>query len=246
MRKKISPLSTLVLLTFILIFVLGLYFFLQKSRQTGTDKSIHQKVERSKTSSAAHPHRGISSKDWELVLVNRDNRKSEMNPELTDINGIKVDSRIAENTKKFLAAAQQIDASEHLISGYRSVNYQQELFNNYVEQEKAADPSLSQEDAEKKVQTYSQPAGASEHQTGLAIDMSTVDSLNESDPSVVAKVASIAPKYGFVLRFPKDKKSSTGIDYEDWHYRYVGVKSAEYMTKHHLTLEDYLRELKEK
>ena len=65
--------------------------------------------------------------------------------------------------------------------------------------------------------------------------MSTVDSLNEADPDTVAKVKELAPKYGFVLRFPEGKASSTGVDYEDWHFRYVGEKSAEYMTKHDLT-----------
>ena len=150
------------------------------------------------------------------------------------------------NVKEFLAAAQEIDPSYHLISGYRSVAYQTELYNSYVQQEMAADPSLTESQAEKKVQTYSQPPGASEHQTGLAIDMSTVDSLNEADPDTVAKVKELAPKYGFVLRFPDGKTSSTGVGYEDWHFRYVGKESAEYMTEHNLTLEEYLALLKEK
>lgn len=110
----------------------------------------------------------------------------------------------------------------------------------------AKDPSLTQEAAEALVQTYSQPAGASEHQTGLAIDMSTVDSLNASDPQVAKAVQKIAPEYGFVLRFPDGKKQSTGVGYEDWHYRYVGKASARYMTQHNLTLEEYITALKEK
>ena len=132
------------------------------------------------------------------------------------------------------------------LSGYRSVAYQTELYNSYVQQEMAADPTLTESQAEKKVQTYSQPPGASEHQTGLAIDMSTVDSLNEADPDTVAKVKKLAPKYGFVLRFPDGKTSSTGVGYEDWHFRYVGKESAEYMTEHNITLEEYLALLKEK
>ena len=179
-------------------------------------------------------------------MVNRDNKSKELNPKIADVDGISVDSRIAKNVKEFLAAAQEIDPSYHLISGYRSVAYQTELYNTYVQQEMATDPSLTKSQAEKKVQTYSQPPGASEHQTGLAIDMSTVDSLNEADPDTVAKVKELAPKYGFVLRFPEGKASSTGVDYEDWHFRYVGKKSAEYMTKHDLTLEEYLALLKEK
>ena len=123
----------------------------------------------------------VSPKDWELLLVNRDNKSKELNPEIADVDGVSVDARI--------------DPSYHLISGYRSVAYQTELYNSYVQQEMAADPSLTESQAEKKVQTYSQPPGASEHQTGLAIDMSTVDSLNEADPDTVAKVKELAPSF---------------------------------------------------
>ena len=188
----------------------------------------------------------VSPKDWKLLLVNRDNKSKELNPELVNVYGVSVDARIAKNVEEFLAAAQEINPSYHLISGYRSVAYQTELYNSYVQQEMADDPTLTESQAEKKVQTYSQPPGASEHQTGLAIDMSTVDSLDEADPATVAKVKKIAPKYGFVLRFPDGKTSSTGVGYEDWHFRYVGKESAEYMTAHNLTLEEYLVLLKEK
>ena len=188
----------------------------------------------------------VLPKDWKLLLVNRDNKSKELNPELVNVYGVSVDARIAKNVEEFLAAAQEINPSYHLISGYRSVAYQTELYNSYVQQEMADDPTLTESQAEKQVQTYSQPPGASEHQTGLAIDMSTVDSLDEADPATVAKVKKIAPKYGFVLRFPDGKTSSTGVGYEDWHFRYVGKESAEYMTEHNLTLEEYLVLLKEK
>ena len=75
-------------------------------------------------------------------MVNRDNKSKELNPEIADVDGVSVDARIAKNVKEFLAAAQEIDPSYHLISGYRSVAYQTELYNSYVQQEMAADPSL--------------------------------------------------------------------------------------------------------
>ncbi|MBY5033491.1 D-alanyl-D-alanine carboxypeptidase family protein [Streptococcus gallolyticus] len=203
------------------------------------------KISRSSSAEKKRNVPNVSSTDWELILVNRDHIHAEMNPQLTEVAGISVDSRIAENVQSFLAAAQAIDPNEHLISGYRSFAYQEEIYASYIQQEMAADPSLSQVAAEAKVQTYSQPAGASEHMTGLAIDMSTVDTLNESDPAVVAKVQAIASEYGFVLRFQGEKTSSTGIGYEDWHYRYVGVTSAKYMTEHNLSLEEYLELLQQ-
>lgn len=234
----------------LVLFAFCLYVFIKGDRniinpkQAQASQSVTKKVSKS-TSKAASDLPKLSTKDWQLVLVNRDHPKDEMNPELADINGIYVDARIADAATNFLAAAQAIDPQEHLISGYRSVEYQAQLYQGYVDQEMANDPSLTQEAAEKVVQTYSQPAGSSEHQTGLAIDMSTVDQLNQSDPAVVKQIVDMAPDYGFVLRFKEDKKASTGVGYEDWHYRYVGKKAATYMTKHNLSLEEFIKALKE-
>ncbi|MCS4488960.1 M15 family metallopeptidase [Streptococcus sciuri] len=231
----------------VIVFILAIIYFVGGKRDTkqpiSTTKTSQSTASSNKKTSSLP---NVSVSDWELVLVNRDHITKEMNPELATVNGISVDARIAANVESFLSAAQAIDSSEHLISGYRSVSYQEGLFNSYVQQEMAANPSLSESDAETLVKTYSQPAGASEHQTGLAIDMSTVDALNQSDITVAKQVQALAPQYGFVLRFPKGKSSSTGVDYEDWHFRYVGKKSAEYMTKHNLTLEEYVSLLEER
>ena len=235
----------------VLLVVAGLYsvFGVSRTVQQTNGSSVTKSSKQATDATQSKDAKGlpdVSPKDWQLLLVNRDNKSKELNPELANVDGVSVDARIAKNVKQFLAAAQEIDPSYHLISGYRSVAYQTELYNSYVQQEMAADPTLTESQAEKKVQTYSQPPGASEHQTGLAIDMSTVDSLNEADPDTVAKVKKLAPKYGFVLRFLDGKTSSTGVGYEDWHFRYVGKESAEYMTEHNITLEEYLALLKEK
>ncbi|MDR1605684.1 MAG: D-alanyl-D-alanine carboxypeptidase family protein [Streptococcaceae bacterium] len=206
-----------------------------KSKSTSTAKT-----KQSKEKATGLPNSKVT--DWDLVLVNRDNPKEELNPDLTQLGNIWVDSRIATAAEQFLVAAQAINPKEHFISGYRSVAYQKNLHQQYVEKEMAADPSLTEEAAEKLVQTYSQPAGMSEHQTGLAIDLSDVDSLNES--TTATEIAAIAPQYGFVLRFTDEGKASTGVGHEDWHFRYVGVENAKYMTDHHLTLEEYLKLLK--
>ncbi|CRH90822.1 D-alanyl-D-alanine carboxypeptidase [Chlamydia trachomatis] len=213
----------------------------KSQRQASSVSKTSQSTRTSSTSSSQQADLpAVSSSDWELLLVNREHVHAELNPQLAEVSGIPVDARIAENVTKFLAAAQAIDPNEHLISGYRSVAYQETIYNSYIQQEMAADASLSREAAEAKVQTYSQPAGASEHMTGLAIDMSTVNSLNESDPQIASQVQQIAPEYGFVLRFQEGKTESTGVGYEDWHYRYVGVESAKYMMEHQLSLEEYV------
>ncbi|AUC25525.1 D-alanyl-D-alanine carboxypeptidase family protein [Streptococcus uberis] len=247
MMKNNKLLSFLFQLLVILLFIFCLFYYIKAEKEPAktTQKETLQKRTVAKQDSQKDlPN--VSIDDWDLVLVNRDHPKEEMNPELVDINGISVDKRIADATAEFLAAAQAVNAQEHLISGYRSVAYQAELYQSYVSQEMANDPSLTQEAAEAIVQTYSQPAGSSEHQTGLAIDMSTVDALNQSDVETVKQVTALAPKYGFILRFPDGKQESTGVGYEDWHFRYVGKKSAAYISKHQISLEEYIKLLKEK
>lgn len=183
-----------------------------------------------------------ASEDWKVVLVNRENKKEEMSPSLAKVGSIEVDSRIKDNVTKFLEEAKKIDGKFHLISGYRSVETQKGLYDSYVKKEMAS--GLSKEEAEKKVQTYSQPAGASEHQTGLAIDISTIDSLNEMSQTTADKLKKLAEKHGFVRRFEESKKSSTGVGFEDWHYRFVGIENAKYMNQHNLSLEEYVEKIK--
>lgn len=245
--KNNKLLSFLFQLLVILLFIFCLFYYIKTEKEpakTTQKETLQTRTVAKQDSQKDLPN--VSIDDWDLVLVNRDHPKEEMNPELVDINGISVDKRIADATAEFLAAAQAVNAQEHLISGYRSVAYQAELYQSYVSQEMANDPSLTQEAAEAVVQTYSQPAGSSEHQTGLAIDMSTVDALNQSDVETVKQVTALAPKYGFILRFPDGKQESTGVGYEDWHFRYVGKKSAAYISKHQISLEEYIKLLKEK
>ena len=182
----------------------------------------------------------VSVDDWELILVNRSHLQEESHPKLTQIDDIQVDSRIAANTRQFLAAARAIAPGETLISGYRSRAEQTELYEEALAL--AEEEGLSRQEAEQEVQKRIQLPGASEHQTGLAIDMSEPEG---QEDGVANKIAEIAPKYGFILRYPEGKSDITGVDFENWHYRYVGVESAQYMQKHHLVLEEYLALLKE-
>ncbi len=240
--------SLIVLLAFIGLCV----FAVSRLKTQDTKRSVESNQTTSSSSTAESKATDLPKarrSDWNLVLVNRENPKEELSPELTTVGSVQVDQRIADSLVQFLTAAQAIDPAEHLISAYRSVDYQKQLFNTYVENEMVGAAGsvnntgqpISREEAEANVKTYSQPAGSSEHQTGLAVDMSTVDALNQSPEDVVAQVKKIAPEYGFVLRFPEGGKTSTGVDYEDWHFRYVGVDNAKYMVKHNLTLEEYLK-----
>lgn len=132
-----------------------------------------------------------------------------------------------------------------ITSAYRSYEWQETLFNRYCERERAKNPSLSREEAEKIVETYSCRAGTSEHQSGLAVDLRVMgdDSslLNESfaDTKAGKWLAENCTRFGFVLRFPADKTDVTGITYEPWHFRFVGYRAANEMKAKNFCLEEY-------
>ena len=117
------------------------------------------------------------------------------------------------------------------MSSYRSYDYQVNLYNNYVAQ-----------DGKEAADKYSARPGYSEHQTGLAVDVYNLDlpytSFEETEE--FTWMQENAYKYGFILRFPKDKVDITGYQYESWHYRYVGKKVAKEIKDNNLTLEEYI------
>ena len=116
------------------------------------------------------------------------------------------------------------------ISTYRTYSYQKGLYDNYVK-------NYSKEEAD----TYSARPGFSEHQTGLAVDVDNIKDYFENFEKTKEFnwMQENAYKYGFILRYPKNKEHITGYMYEAWHYRYVGVDIATYITKNNLTLEEY-------
>ena len=88
------------------------------------------------------------------------------------------------------------------------------------------------------------PPGCSEHETGLALDIVSLDNqrLEEAQEETPENIwlRENCWKYGFILRYPRGKEDITGIDYEPWHFRYVGHAAAEEITRLGLTLEEYL------
>lgn len=120
--------------------------------------------------------------------------------------------------------------SLYINSPYRSYSTQSSLYNNY-----AARDGYIQAD------TYSAKAGFSEHQTGLAFDVTSKSTnfdtfaySNEYD-----WLQDNAYKYGFILRYPKGKEYITGYQYESWHYRYVGIDVASKIKELGITFEEY-------
>ena len=134
-------------------------------------------------------------------------------------------------------------ADVYVTSAYRSYAYQENLYRGYVEKHMAE--GMTREEAEREASSYSARPGESEHQTGLCLDFTTSKmggQLNESFEKTDAFkwLSQNAYKYGFILRYPKDKVALTGYDYEPWHYRFVGRQAASEMREYGQCLEEYL------
>ena len=139
----------------------------------------------------------------------------------------------AEAMKIMFDAAKEDGISLMIGSGYRSYDYQKTLYNNYVAR-----------DGEEEANRYSAKPGQSEHQTGLALDVSCpAVSLNLSQAfSETAEgrwLARHAPLYGFIIRYPKGKEHLTKIPAEPWHIRYVTRSLALCLTLTGQVLEEY-------
>ena len=187
--------------------------------------------------------------DWRMVLVNPNVKLPDdytVETETADAaTGKELQTEAAEAYRQMAKAAEADGVSLMLCSGYRNVEYQQGLFDKKVEQ--CLSEGLSQEDAEIKAATIVAAPGHSEHNTGLAADIVTpdhqmLDTAFEQTPAF-AWLSQHAAEYGFILRYPRDKTAITGIIYEPWHYRYVGVDNAAAILQSGGCLEEYLAKL---
>lgn len=180
-----------------------------------------------------------------LVLVNRDRALEEGTYEnnLRNIcNGRLQASRdLYDDLVDLLAAAKEEGYQYWIASAYRSRERQQELVDEDVARYMAQ--GMSRQQALEKTYEQTMPAGKSEHETGLALDILCSENLN-MDASQAEEpgnqwLAEHAHEYGFILRYPADKEDVTGILYEPWHFRYVGKEAAAFLWENELTLEEF-------
>ena len=179
-----------------------------------------------------------------LQLVNPWNMLPEdYQPHLTEIgDGMLFDERAAGALRHMLEDAQKEGVIAVPISGYRTREYQQGLFDDKVLRVRAngfeGDAAL--EEAAKEVAV----PGTSEHELGLAMDILDVNNPNLDWTQEWAPaqrwLMEHCSEYGFILRFPNGTEEETGIIYEPWHYRYVGLSAAKEITEAGVTLEAYL------
>lgn len=129
-----------------------------------------------------------------------------------------------------------------VISGYRSDDYQQMLREREISSNMGH--GMDYLSAVRKTDKTLAPVGCSEHGTGLAADLCTWES-DDVEPEFHRTAAGKwlckrSSEYGFILRYPRFKEHITGIDYEPWHYRYVGRGAAKLISESGICLEEFL------
>lgn len=142
---------------------------------------------------------------------------------------------------EMLADAKKEGFSYWIASAWRSREKQQKLIDEDVKN--AMRRGLSYEEALLETYKETMPAGHSEHESGLALDILCSENTN-MDLSQAQGAGNIWLRencfhYGFILRYPSDKEDITGVHYEPWHLRYIGKEAAAFLKKHDLTLEEY-------
>lgn len=153
--------------------------------------------------------------------------------------GVQLDYRVAPYYQAMYDAAEKDGITLTPVSGYRSYERQKNNFENRISQ--YMNQGMDRTEATQKAAEIIMVPGSSEHNAGLAMD---ICSLSESfeNTDEFAWLSENAADYGFILRYPKsaEKRAITGVTYEPWHYRYVGVETAKEIKSRGITLEEYL------
>ena len=189
----------------------------------------------------------VSGDDWNLLLVNsRHPIPEDYEFTLGTIRGsLQCDERIIPEFLSMLQAAKEDGIALEVCSPYRTLNRQEYLFDRKIV--RYMDRGMSYIEAYKLAARVVNVPGSSEHQIGLALDIYT-NSYTTLDEGFGETAAGIwlrehYSEYGFILRYPKGKEYITGIEYEPWHFRYVGKTAAREMMEQGLTLEEYVEGL---
>ena len=189
----------------------------------------------------------FNKNDWNLLLVNKQHTiPDDYEFTLGTIKGsMRCDERIIEPLTQMFAAAKEDGVNLIVCSPYRDLARQEYLFDRKMKG--FIRSGMSYVDAYKTASITVTVPGASEHQIGLAVDIisdtySALD-IGFADTPAGQWLAEHSWEYGFILRYPLGKEEITGIQYEPWHFRYVGVDAAKIITEDAITLEEFIENL---
>lgn len=185
----------------------------------------------------------ITITEWQYVLINKDTPIKSYAPSVRQLgsDGPYVDKRIIDSLSSLVDAAKKAGFEPYISVGYRSYADQQQLFN-----EKASELSqngvYTYEEAQQIAAEIVAKPGTSDHQTGLAVDILDKEyevlDYSKMDSKFFDWLDANCAQFGFIKRYPSNKKSVTGWD-EPWHYRYVGKEVAEFIMKNGMCLEEF-------
>lgn len=186
--------------------------------------------------------------EWALILVNNHVALPE-NYEITAVpvqSYYELDERCAPYMKEMISDAQKAGITLRLISAYRSVEYQQKIFDNDVQ--RYISQGMTEEEAKAKTALNIAMPGKSEHNLGLAADIADDSWQGEiteefENTEAFTWLYENCWKYGFILRYPKGKEAITEFVYEPWHYRFVGKYHAKRIMESGLSLEEYMEQI---
>lgn len=173
--------------------------------------------------------------DYKYILVNKKNKlNSDFIPDnLIEVKFCSLDKFYLEEETANAYEQMCLDSINEglnisIISAYRSYDEQKELYNTYLKLY-----------GKNYVDKYVARPGHSEHQTGLAIDLESLECDIFRNSKEYLWIRENAHNYGFIIRYQKGKENITGYSAEEWHIRYVGKKAAEYIYKNNITFEEY-------
>lgn len=185
----------------------------------------------------------ITITEWQYVLINKDTPIKSYAPSVRQFgsDGPYVDKRMIDSLSSLVDAAKEAGFEPYISVGYRSYADQQQLFN-----EKASELSqngvYTYEEAQQIAAEIVAKPGTSDHQTGLAVDILDKEyevlDYSKMDSKFFDWLDANCAQFGFIKRYPSNKKSVTGWD-EPWHYRYVGKEAAEFIMKNGMCLEEF-------
>lgn len=214
---------------------------------TAQNQGIHEQIQSAAKRQGDVPE--FAADDWRLILANLQHSvPSDYEVPLGNVNTLKgmlyCDARIVDDWLAMQKAAGKDGVSLVICSPYRDLQYQKKLFNQQIRYYMGIGASYME--AYQRTSDAIAVPNTSEHQMGLAFDIVTpaYTSLDEgfADTAAGKWLAENSCDYGFILRYPKGKEFITGIEYEPWHFRYVGVEAAKLITKEGITLEEFWEE----
>lgn len=187
------------------------------------------------------PTQVLNSESWAITLISKKYPLGKAyTPTLAPvIEGISVtaDTRVADAYKLMYADALKEGLVLTPYSGYCSYSRQQSNYENKVQA--FILQGMTEDEAKANAEKRIEPAGSNENGAGLSVDIVSA-SAGFSSTDEYKWLVNNAHKYGFVLRYPEDKTDITGMIYQPWHWRYVGIDVANEMKSNNLCLEEYL------